>query len=193
MTKNKVIVILAILTALIVSFIGGQSYSKYISQVKGEGTAEVATWSFKVNGTDEQIQTINLASTVNNETLIDNKIAPGTNGSFNIVVDCSGSDVGINYDIKFTNETNKPENLKFTYENVQYNSITELQNALTGTINSNDENKVKTLNIKWNWNYETGSTETEILNNDKVDTQNGKTIQNYTFNVNVSGTQVIPK
>ena len=193
LTKKKVLVILAILTAVIVSFVGGQSYSKYISEVKGEGTAEVAGWSFKVNGSDSQVQTISLASTVNNKTLVDNKIAPGTSGSFNILVDCTGSDVGINYNIQFTNETSKPTNLKFTYENVEYNSVTELANALTGVINANDENKTKTLNVKWNWKYETGSNDAEISSNDKIDTQNAKAIQNYQFNVIVSGTQVIPQ
>jgi len=183
---------MAILSCIIVAFIGGQSYSKYVSKVRGDGIAEVATWSFKVNGGQEHVQTIQLGSTCNNETLIDNKIAPGTSGGFNIMVDGTGSDVGINYHIVFENETVKPTNLKFIYNSQEFNSIEELQNNLSGTINANDEDKTRTLTIGWKWDYETGKTEEEIASNDKIDTQNAQNIANYTFNVIVSGTQVEP-
>lgn len=191
--KKKIILIIAVLSCIIVSFIGGQSYSKYVSEVRGNGMAEVATWSFKVNGQKEEVQTIQLASTCNNETLINNKIAPGTRGSFNILVDGTGSEVGIDYNIQFTNETTKPSNLKFTYNDKQYNSIIELEKDLSGTINANEENKTRTLKINWEWPYETGSNENEIANNDKIDTQNAQNIATYSFNVIVSGTQVAPQ
>ena len=69
-----------------------------------------------------------------NKTLVNNKIAPGTSGSFKIIVDGTGSDVGINYNIVFKNETSKPQNLKFIYENTEYNSIQELQDSLSGKV-----------------------------------------------------------
>lgn len=178
---------------MILSFIGGQSYSKYVSEVRGDGMAEVATWSFKINGQKEQVQTIQLESTCNNETLVNHKIAPGTSGSFNIIVDGTGSDVGINYNIKFTNESTKPTNLKFIYNNQEYSSIFELETDLSGTIHANDEDKMKILTIHWQWAYETGSNESEIANNDKIDTQNAQDIATYTFNIIVSGTQVVPQ
>lgn len=190
--SKKIILLLAILIAIVLSFIGGQTFSKYITEVRGEGIAEVARWSFKVNGQDEEVQTINLASTCNNETLIDNKIAPGTEGNFKIIVDGTGSDVGIDYSIKFENESTKPQNLKFKYDEKEYNSIAELQEDLTGTINTNDPEKTKTLSIDWKWAYETGENVEEIAQNDKIDTQNAKSISNYTFDVIVSGTQVMP-
>ena len=190
--SKKIILLLAILIAIVLSFIGGQTFSKYITEVRGEGIAEVARWSFKVNGQDEEVQTINLASTCNNETLIDNKIAPGTEGNFKIIVDGTGSDVGIDYSIKFENESTKPQNLKFKYDEKEYNSIAELQKDLTGTINTNDPEKTKTLSIDWKWAYETGENLEEITQNDKIDTQNAKNISNYTFDVIVSETQVMP-
>lgn len=190
--KKKIILIIAILSSILLAFIGGHSFSKYVAQVRGDGVAQVATWSFKVNGQQENVQTINLASTCNDETLLDNKIAPGTSGSFNILVDATGSDVGIDYKIEFENESTKPTNLKFIYNNQEFSSIDELQNNLSGTIYANDENKTRTLTIDWKWKYETGTTENEIANNDKIDTQNAQDIANYTFNVIVSGTQVIP-
>lgn len=191
--KKKIILVVAVLSCIMLSFIGGQSYSKYVSEVRGDGMAEVATWSFKVNGQKEQVQTIQLGSTCNNETLVNQKIAPGTSGSFNIIVDGTDSDVGINYNVKFTNESTKPTNLKFTYDNQEYNSIAELESSLSGTIHANEEDKTRTLTIYWQWAYETGNNESEIANNDKIDTQNAQDIATYTFNVIVSGTQVVPQ
>ena len=82
--KKKIIVIVAILSAIVISFLGGQTFSKYITEVKGTGSAQVAMWSFKVYGDNEQTQNVKLASTVDDNTLVDNKIAPGTKGSFSI-------------------------------------------------------------------------------------------------------------
>ena len=53
--KKKVLIVLAILAVILLAFIGGQAYAKYVSEVRGEGIAEVATWSFKVNGQEEQV------------------------------------------------------------------------------------------------------------------------------------------
>ncbi len=191
--KKKAVIISAILVAIILSFIGGQTYSKYVTEVRGDGTAQIATWDFKVNGQKEEVQTISLGSTYDSSTLVNGKIAPGTEGNFQIIVDATGSDVGIDYKIKFSDETTKPTNLKFYYQEVEYNSILELGDALSGTINADDENKAKTFDIKWKWNYETGSNPTEIASNDKIDTQNAQEITNYEFDVIVSGTQVVPQ
>lgn len=192
--KNKKIVLLVIaIIAILLSFVGGQAYAKYMSKVTGQGTADIASWSFKVNENEEKLQTISLKSTINNSTLVNNKIAPGTAGEFQIKLDATGSEVGINYVIKFENESQKPTNLKFTYDGKTYNSLTDLQQDLTGTINANAEEKVKTLTVAWNWKYETGSTAKEIATNDLIDTQDAKQMSNYTFDVIVSGTQVMPK
>lgn len=194
MKKNKkIIAVVAILVIAILAFIGGQAYAKYITEVRGEGVAEVATWSFKVNGSKEKIQQINLASTCNNETLINNKIAPGTSGSFNIIVDATGSEVGIDYQIAIKDEANKPQNLKFIYNGVEYSSVQELEEQLSGTINANDEQKQKTINIGWKWIYETGANDEQIAENDLIDTQDALAMQNYTFTVSVTGTQVEPQ
>lgn len=194
MKKSKKIVLLCIaIIAVILACIGEHAYAKYMSRVSGKGTAEIANWSFKVNENDEKMQTISLKSTINNETLVNNKIAPGTEGNFQIKLDATNSDVGINYNIKFANETQKPTNLKFVYDGITYNSITELGNALNGTINANEDNKIKTLSINWNWKYETGNTVEEINANDIIDTQEAKKIDDYNFDVIISGIQVIPQ
>ena len=191
--KKKILLIVAILLVILVSFFCGRAFAKYKAEVKGSGTAEIANWVFKVNGKEDQIQKIDLLSTYDNETLVDNKIAPGTSGKFDIILDATGSDVGVNYQVKFLNESEKPQNLIFVYDNNEYSTIQDLEQNLTGTIDANEENKTRTITIEWKWKYETGSTEEEINQNDIIDTETAKQIRNYTFDVNVIGIQVEPE
>ena len=191
--KKKIIIALAVVSIIIASFIGGQAFAKYYAQVKGTGTAEVASWNFTVNDSTEKVQTINLSSTINNSTLLNNKIAPGTSGSFNIKIDATGSDVGIDYKVQFLNETAKPQNLKFKYNNKEYNTLKELESVLTGTINSDASTKTQNFLINWEWKYETGADNTAIAANDKIDTKNAQDISTYSFEVVVTGTQVEPQ
>ena len=189
----KIVLLLVALSAILLSFIGGQAYAKYMSKVTGKGTADIASWSFKVNENEEKMQTISLKSKTNNSTLLNNKIAPGTEGEFQIKLDATGSDVGINYIVKFENETHKPTNLKFMYDGKTYNSLSELQKDLTGVINADEQEKTKVLTVGWSWKYETGSTQTEITASDLIDTKEAKEIKNYTFDVVISGTQIAPQ
>lgn len=191
--KKKAVIALCILVVMLVAFIGGQAYAKYISQVRGNGIAEIATWSFKVNGEKEQVQEIRLASTCNNQTLVNNKIAPGTSGSFNIKIDATGSDVGIIYNITFAQEENKPQNLKFVYGGIEYSSIKELEGKLSGMIEANERDKTRTINVRWQWDYETGRDPSQINENDIVDTKDATNVANYTFQVIVTGTQIQPQ
>ena len=141
--KKKIVLLIIVLSAIILSFVGGNSYAKYMSKVTGQGTADIASWNFKVNESENSMQRISLNSTINNSTIVSNKIAPGTSGKFEIKLDASGSDVGIDYIIKFENESQKPTNLRFNYNGKNYNSLTDLQQALIGTINANEQNKIR--------------------------------------------------
>ena len=191
--KKTVLLVICILLAIILSFLGGKAFSKYLSEVKGIGTAEIANWVFKVNGKEDMVQNVNLLSTYNNETLINNKVAPGTSGSFNIVVDATGSEVGVEYVVQFLNESEKPQNLVFIYQDEKYTTIQDLEKDLSGTINANDEDKTRTITINWEWQYETGENENEINQNDQIDTNNAKQLENYTFDIHVKGVQVMPQ
>lgn len=117
----------------------------------------------------------------------------GTSGSFDLVIDCSESEVGVNYVVDFRNETNKPDNLKFKYKNVVFDKIEDYEDVFKGTINADDTNKVRTLTVEWEWLYETETRDTTISENDKVDTENGLSALDYSFDIVVTGTQVIPQ
>lgn len=195
MKKNKKRIILIVLLIILIAFmvlLGGGSYSKYLTQVEGKGVIDVAKWAFLVNGQTASITNIDLAKTYKSETLAQNTIAPGTSGSFDIIIDTTGSEVGINYDVKFEREQSKPQNLKFTYDGHMVNTIKELEQFLTGTIEANSNEKVKKITIEWNWPYEIGNTLEEKIAQDLKDTNDGKLLEQYNFDIIVTGRQVEP-
>lgn len=169
----------------------GITYSKYTNVVSGDGETQVAKWSFKVNEQTEEFATIKLADTYDASTLTKGKIAPGTSGSFDINIDATGAEVGVKYVVDFEDETNKPTNLIFKSGNKSASTIEELEEVLTGTINADDTNKTRTLTVEWEWPYET-KTGNGVAQNDEIDTAEGLNALEYTFNVKVTGTQVIP-
>ena len=191
--SKKIILVLMAIIVTLVSFLGGQAYAKYMSKVTGNGTAEIASWKFKVNENEEKMQTISLSSTVNNFTLANKKVAPGTSGNFQINLDSTDSDVGVLYTINFENETRKPTNLKFEYMGDIYPDLERLRNIIIGTLHADAADKTRTITIGWNWPYETGETKEEIEKNNKIDTEESKKINDYTFDIVVTGTQVKPQ
>lgn len=192
-TKKKGIIVALLLLFVVAMFLLGTSYSKYITQVDGKGVIEVAKWAFLVNGQTASITNLNLAQTYHADTLVANHIAPGTRGSFDIIIDATGSEVGIDYQVNFENETNKPSNMKFYYQENVANSIKELETLLKGTISAEAEEKVKTMTIEWEWNYVSGTTPEEIAHQDIIDTRDGKNLTQYQFDIIITGTQVEPK
>lgn len=186
--SKKLTALICALLLLVTIGTGGYTYAKYKTTVTGGGTADIAKWSFDVGNNSQEIQNIKLLNTVESDSLINGKIAPGTSGKFVINIDGTGSEVGIDYDIKFRNENDKPQNMVFTYNGVEYPSLIALENVIKGTIPVNDENKTRTFEILWKWAYETG-TESQISYNDSLDTQAGIANYDYTFDVIVTGTQ----
>lgn len=166
----------------------GTTFSKYTNKITGDGETQVAKWSFKVNNETEEFATIKLADTYDKSTLLNGKIAPGTKGSFDIIIDATDSEVGVKYEVDFQNETNKPTNLKFKYNDESLEKIEDLEEYFTDIIDADDTNKVRTMTVNWEWLYETD----DATENDKIDTEEGLEALDYSFDIIVTGTQVEP-
>ena len=93
-----------------------------------------------------------------------NNIAPGVEGTINIEIKKSNKDS--KYILKFLEEKNKPQNMRFYYKQKEYKSLLELNNYLKGTIKK--EEKID-IQIKYVWEYETGNNNYEIEKNDEID------------------------
>ena len=116
----------------------------------------------------------------------------GTSGNFDLVIDATESEVGVQYVVDFKNETNKPENLKFTYKDKTFDEIEDYEDVFTGVIDADDTNKTRVLTVEWQWPYETETEDKTVAENDNTDTNNGLNALDYSFDVVVTGTQVIP-
>ena len=154
-----------LLSVATIGVVGGNTYSKYFTKIDGEGNAKIARWSFRANNTSTVMEKIQLNNVYNTNILKNKTIAPGTNGSFDIILDATGADVAIDYAVTFDNLVNKPTNMKFTYGNKTSDTLKGLEDVLKGRIALNDA-RTKTLTIKWSWDYQTGTTTEETQNTD---------------------------
>lgn len=179
-----------LLSVATIGVVGGNTYSKYFTKIDGDGNAKIARWSFRANNTSTVMEKIQLNNVYNTNILKNKTIAPGTNGSFDIILDATGADVAIDYAVTFDNLVNKPTNMKFTYGNKTSDTLKGLEDVLKGRIALNDA-RTKTLTIKWSWDYQTGTTAEEKANNDKIDTNDSG--KDFSFDIKVTGTQVNPQ
>ena len=197
MKKKKSLMLIALLMMVgLTSGYVASTYAKYTTLIEGnEGEAIVAAWNFEDDNKNQTVE-INLEGTVDATTLINGRIAPGTGGSFDIVLK-NTSEVGADFIVALQSITNKPTNLKFyktrsgsagsyTYSDELTPGTTEI----TGQLVAQDSTGL-TVPIYWAWAYETDA----IATNDPIDTDNGEaelTDRTLTIGVNITGTQTPP-
>ena len=61
-----------LLSVATIGIVGGNTYSKYITKIDGEGNAEISRWSFRANNTSTVMEKIQLNNVYN--TLIINTL-----------------------------------------------------------------------------------------------------------------------
>lgn len=206
MKKNqkKLFVVIALLLLLVVLIIG-YTFSKYKQSVEVSTKSTVAKWSFAgsvANSKHSSTETtISLADTVDSSTVKEQRIAPGTSGSFNIVIDATGSEVDLDYDVSVKSETRKPTNLYFTYNGERFSTLSSLiekvdennSKEFSGTIEhakSEDASQVVTYTVGWEWPYETKVNNVVQPGADEADLEDGLNgISDYVFTLMITGTQ----
>ena len=150
------------------SCIVGGTLAKYTTTVGGAGSAIVARWapSFQAGvtgGTLSDTIKVNLADTnVMKGKIAADRIAPGTNGSFDIVVSGGATEVEFNYSVTISNLKNCPKNLTF-YKADGTTPLTQvdLGAGVMGYKLSSDTpmtvgGSAETMTVIWKWPYEEG-------------------------------------
>ena len=193
--KKNGILKVSIILILIVSILAlaGFAYARYITRINGNAQAPVAKWSFdsKILNSAQTVEVsdFSVTRTDNNGDVNSETIAPGTSGEFIIEIDATGTETLLTYETKMT-LTNKPKNLKFYWDSNKTQEIiveNETYLALNGFMSLSD-NKKRDIPIYWDWPLETGSSPTEIEDNDEIDTTFiGKTMS---MQIATTGTQV---
>ncbi len=134
------------------------------------------TVEFAVTYQNTKLKAFNLMDTVDNKTLVYEKIAPGTGGGFDIVLKSTQE---MNYQVYFESKNEKPTNLQFYMEDgIRYGSLEELGASLQGTISKNGEIIIP---VFWEWVYEISDEQNE------QDTEEAKQIREYNFLIYVKG------
>lgn len=164
MKKHKKVVRALIIIALItIVSIGGYTFARYYQSINlGGGKATIARWSFNSKNISQNI------------VLSEEKIAPGSSGSFEIEVDATDSEVPVDYEILVSNEKNIPTNMTFFAEiknedgsvikkTESTDSFTELaKNDLKGNIPVVENNQIRKVVVHWNWEFnETDTSSTD--------------------------------
>lgn len=136
---------------------------------------EYPIYEFNVSYKKTKLEGINLLDTIDNKTLVKEKVAPGTKGNFTIRIK---SNEDINYEILFNSLNEKPKNLIFKYKNIKYQKLEDLQKDLKGKI---AKKETIDINISWEWEYKISSKE------DIQDTKDGEKLKNYNFTIETIG------
>ena len=184
--STLVIIVLVLLIGITSLYVVG-TYAKYISEIAGNnGTVEVAKWAFTTDNANQTL-TINLAQNYDPTTLVSGKIAPGTAGSFNVVLVNSTTETGVNFSIKLNEIANIPTNLKFYKDSSYTTELIPGTSRITGQLAAGDSTGVS-VPVYWKWEYETAAIEI----NDPIDTQSGENANTLTIGVDITGTQTTP-
>lgn len=129
-----------------------------VGKIQEEGN-EKSEYEIEVIKGKSNYKEIELLQTIDIKTLVNEKVAPGTKGSFNVFL-TSNSDV--DYEVEIIDENNKPKNLKFEI------------NEKVGKI---EKDEVKKVEINWEWPYEINVEE------DLQDTKDGENIDEFNFEI----------
>lgn len=208
--KNKgliFIVVLFLTITIISSSIGLWAWAKYTSAQSGNATAQIAKWSFDLrlkegkSGATETSGPIDLASTQFNHVAND-RIAPGTSGLFYVIVDTTGTEVDVLYNVNITLE-NCPRNIKFyrgtdsTGEELSLGGVNSTSRSFSfsrylqakGT-NGNENDKYEEP-IYWVWDY-SGSIGGNATTYDQWDTADSN-LGTTTMTITATGTEMLSK
>ena len=136
---------------------------------KEQKDSKEKAYIFEVSYHNIDFKEIFLLDTIHKDSLIYKKIAPGTEGEFEILLKTNKK---INYQIKFDRQNQKPKNLSFQIEGKdrKYEKLEDMEEELNGELIGN-----KTIKILWKWEYEKDTKQ------NLQDTEDGETIKQFNF------------
>ena len=170
MEKNKTIkiILITLLIAMIALILVSGTYAKYTSSASGSATARVAKWSFNVGKNNDIVTTntfiFNLFDTINDtngtdkETDVvsanaDKVIAPGTSGSFDLVLE-NKSETSAKYGITYTITNTASIPVKFSVNGKDWTDTLDAVEADDVNTKLDANTGAKTIKIQWKWAYD---------------------------------------
>ena len=162
MEKNKTMkmILITLLIAMIALVLVSGTYAKYTSSASGSDTARVAKWSFNVGENDivaKDTFTFDLFKTITDTDVVsanaDKVIAPGTSGSFDLVLE-NKSETSAKYGITYTvtNTASIPVQFSVNGKDWTDNLANVVESDTDTKLAAN--NGTKTITIQWKWAYD---------------------------------------
>ena len=193
--------VLALTLTMMSTCLMGSTMARYVTEVTGSATAAVAAWSFKADSKDsvgETFTEIYLGDTTHREAydlkdIAEGVIAPGTKGSFDIVIDGAGSGVGIDYAVKIAagKDVILPDDLVFSTEAITADKPgSKLDDfSPSGTIDyaAGADSMKKTITVNWEWAFGEDYTAEENKNDNK------SADNDWLLNIAITGKQTTPE
>lgn len=181
--KKRILGVLVVVALIAMVFLAGYTFARYYKAINvGRASTNIARWSFNSQNENTSIN------------LSEGKIAPGSNGQFEIEVDATGSEVLVDYEIKVDNENNIPTNMTFyaetkdeknnTVKTETKSSFTEVAKELTGRIGVEDGNQKRTIVVHWDWPFN----EEDVSSTDRNSAENTSSL-NCGFDIQIIGKQ----
>lgn len=174
MMNKKILYFICGLCLSMTIFMVIDSYGLFESKNVLNVDSNIAKWNVFINGTDikkNETFVVDKINLINNDNVLEGKMAPGSKGYFDIVIDPTDTDTSIRYDISFDFSSLNDKivvsgieeitsgNLVRTGKNTYSKVITlnEIKNGITNTIR---------VYIKWdNSNDESDSAIGSVINN----------------------------
>ena len=161
--RRRVTKFLLLYSLLVFFLLFYSTFSRYATVVEDVPVIEIANWEIKVNENEvvdgkTLSNIITLIPDTTTQTTTDNKLAPGQNGHFDIIINPKGTEVAIEYTINLET-ANLPTGLELTTYEILEDSISKNleNNTISGEISLSEiaqgleETDVKTVRVYWIW------------------------------------------
>lgn len=192
--KNRVLRIglLALVLTLVTASLVSGTFAKYVTTVNGTGTVTVAKWNVAVNNdasteSNDYESSFNILNTATTNVTA-GKVAPGTNGSFNLQYNTNGSEVAHKVKINLTAISLASDLPQLVlYKDSAFKTPIALSNTgtdivSTDTIAEGGTTSPVTVTVYWRWEFEN-----EV---DLEDTTDGIAAEDYDVTATFTVTQV---
>lgn len=176
MMNKKCLYFICFVFLLVCVFTIVDSYGLFESENTLLVDSDIARWNVVINGSDIKYNdtfVVDKVNLIDNDNVLSGKIAPGSLGYFDIVIDPSGSDTSIRYDVTFDfsslNSNIVVSSIEEVYSgNLIRTDVNTYSKVITlDDINNNISNIVRVY-IKWDNNEDNNDSDSSvgsILNN----------------------------
>lgn len=179
---KKIKIALYVMTFVLIcisAYIFKDTYAIFETDSTGEATFDIGSWVIKLNELDiSSGQTVNFSMNnfnyTTNSHVKNGVIAPGRSGYFDVVLDPTGTDVSVRYDITLDIPDEYMDNIIYYITTDDGNTVRTDENVYSGVLDleSIRNGDIATLRVNIEWindsNYDEQDTKLGIVPNNKI-------------------------